>query len=179
VGLFSFLVGQKDESTADATASPSQGDAAPIATTPAPAPTPAPATPFTPPEAWDTAALTAPRPESSGEKPNVGPPDAAQIAALQGPIIEALKTVFDPEIPVDIYELGLIYDILVDAERRVLITMTLTSPACPSAQQIPSEVRYKVKAVPGVTDAWVEIGWEPPWDKDRMSDVAKLQLGFL
>ena len=115
----------------------------------------------------------------SGEKPNVGPPDSAQIASLQGPIIEAMKTVFDPEIPVDIYELGLIYDILVDAERRVLITMTLTSPACPSAQQLPSEVRYKVKAVPGVTDAWVEIVWEPPWDKDRMSDAAKLQLGFL
>jgi FeS assembly SUF system protein len=184
VGLFSFLVGQKDseESAADRSASPAEGAPAPgpmPPPAPAPAPTPAPPTPFTPPEAWDTAALTAPRPETTGEKPNVGPPDSGQIAALQGPIIEALKTVFDPEIPVDIYELGLIYDILVDAERRVLITMTLTSPACPSAQQIPSEVRYKVKAVPGVTDAWVEIGWEPAWDKDRMSDAAKLQLGFL
>jgi FeS assembly SUF system protein len=97
---------------------------------------------------------------------------------LQAPIIEALKTVYDPEIPVDIYELGLIYDIVVDAERRVLVRMTLTSPACPSAQQLPSEVRFKVKAVSGVTDAWVEIVWEPPWDKDRMSEAAKLQLGF-
>jgi FeS assembly SUF system protein len=181
VGLFSFLVGQKDapEATADLTASPSASVPPPDATTPSRMPTPAPPTPFTPPEAWDTAALTAPRPEATGETPNVGPPDPNQIATLQGPIIEALKTVFDPEIPVDIYELGLIYDILVDAERRVLISMTLTSPACPSAQQLPSEVRYKVKAVPGVTDAWVEIVWEPPWDKDRMSDAAKLQLGFL
>ena len=180
MGLFSFLVGQKDapESTGDVTASPAPGVPAPGAAIPA-LPTPAPPTPFTPPEAWDTAALTAPRPDTGGEKPNVGPPDPGQIAALQGPIIEALKTVFDPEIPVDIYELGLIYDILVDADRRVLIKMTLTSPACPSAQQLPSEVRYKVKAVPGVTDAWVEIVWEPTWDKDRMSDAAKLQLGFL
>jgi metal-sulfur cluster biosynthetic enzyme len=66
----------------------------------------------------------------------------------------------------------------VDAQRRALITMTLTSPACPSAQQLPSEVRYKVKAVPGIDDAWVEIVWEPPWDKDRMSEAAKLSLGF-
>ena len=93
-------------------------------------------------------------------------------------IIDTIKTVYDPEIPVDIYELGLIYDISVDAEKRVLIQMTLTSPACPSAQQIPNEVRWKVKAVPGVTDAWVDIVWEPMWTKDRMSEAAKLQLGF-
>ena len=182
MGLFSFLTGQKDEREAPAAAPvpPSPAPAAPLAPPPpAAAATHAPPTPFTPPEAWDTAALTAPHPETTGEKPNVGPPDSARIAALQGPIIETLKTVYDPEIPVDIYELGLIYDILVDAENRVLVTMTLTSPACPSAQQLPSEVRYKVKAVPGVKDAWVEIVWEPPWDKDRMSDAAKLQLGFL
>lgn len=133
---------------------------------------------FTPPDAWDTAALTAPIPAPSGEQPQVGPLDPAQTAALTAPIIEVIKTVFDPEIPVDIYELGLIYDITVDAERRVLVQMTLTSPACPSAQQLPSEVRYKVKAVPGVTDAWVQIVWEPPWDKSRMSEAAKLSLGF-
>ena len=104
--------------------------------------------------------------------------DPAQTAALQGPIIEVLKTVYDPEIPVDIYELGLIYEVIVDAERRVLVKMTLTSPACPSAQQIPSEVRYKVKGVPDVTDAWVEIVWEPMWTKDRMSEAAKLTLGM-
>jgi len=72
----------------------------------------------------------------------------------------------------------LIYDILVDSDRRVLVKMTLTSPACPSAQQIPSEVRYKIKALPEVTDAWVEIVWEPPWGKERMSETAKLSLGF-
>jgi FeS assembly SUF system protein len=134
--------------------------------------------PFTPPEAWNTEALTAPKPEVSGEKPRIGPADPGQTAALQAKVIEAIKTVFDPEIPVDIYELGLIYDIIVDAERNVLVKMTLTSPACPSAQQIPSEVRYKVKALDEVTDAWVEIEWEPPWTKDRMSEAAQLMLGF-
>ena len=108
----------------------------------------------------------------------MGPADPANTAELQSKIIEQLKTVYDPEIPVDIYELGLIYEIIVDAEKRVLVNMTLTSPACPSAQQIPSEVRYKVKAVPGVTDAWVEIVWEPPWGKERMSEAAKMALGF-
>jgi FeS assembly SUF system protein len=134
--------------------------------------------PFHPPAAWNVDALTAPKPEAVGEKPQLGPVDPAVTAELQPKIVEALKTVYDPEIPVDIYELGLIYGIDADAERRVLVNMTLTSPACPSAQQIPSEVRYKVKAVPGVTDAWVEIVWEPPWDKDRMSEAAKMQLGF-
>jgi FeS assembly SUF system protein len=134
--------------------------------------------PFTPPEAWNIDALTQPPPARSGDEPKVGVPDAAQTAALQAKIIEVIKTVYDPEIPVDIYELGLIYDIIVDADRNVLIRMTLTSPACPSAQQIPSEVRFKVKALPEVTDAWVEIEWEPPWTKDRMSEAAKLTLGF-
>ena len=101
-----------------------------------------------------------------------------ETKALEEKIVEALKTVYDPEIPVNIYELGLIYDIVVDAERRALVRMTLTSPACPSAQQLPSEVRFKVKAIPGIADAAVEIVWEPPWDKDRMSEAAKLQLGF-
>jgi FeS assembly SUF system protein len=126
----------------------------------------------------DTSALTAPAPAKTGDQPGVGAPDPSQTAEFQPKIVEALKTVYDPEIPVDIYELGLIYDIAVDAERRALVKMTLTSPACPSAQQIPSEVRYKVKAIPGLADASVEIVWEPPWDKDRMSEAAKLQLGF-
>ena len=135
-------------------------------------------TPFSPPEAWNIDALTQPPPVQSGEQARIGPPDAGQTAALQAKIIEVIKTVYDPEIPVDIYELGLIYDIVVDADRNVLVKMTLTSPACPSAQQIPSEVRYKVKALPEVTDAWVQIEWEPPWSKDRMSEAAKLTLGF-
>lgn len=104
--------------------------------------------------------------------------DAAVTAELEPKVIEVIKTVFDPEIPIDIYELGLIYGIKATADRHVHVTMTLTSPACPSAQQLPSEVRYKVKAVEGVADASVHVVWEPPWDKDRMSDAAKLHLGF-
>ncbi|MEO6223098.1 MAG: iron-sulfur cluster assembly protein [Vicinamibacterales bacterium] len=104
--------------------------------------------------------------------------DPEATAALQGKIVEVIKTVYDPEIPVDIYELGLIYDIIVDADRRVLINMSLTSPACPSAQQLPVEVRHKVRSLPEVTDAKVEIVWEPAWTKDRMSEAAKLTLGF-
>ncbi len=134
--------------------------------------------PFTPPDAWNTDALTQPPPAKSGAEPKMGTPDPDQTAALQGKIIEVIKTVYDPEIPVDIYELGLIYDIIVDADRNVLVKMTLTSPACPSAQQIPSEVRFKVKALPEVTDAWVEIEWEPMWTKDRMSEAARLALGI-
>jgi FeS assembly SUF system protein len=172
--MFSFLTSKKEDAAGpEAAASAS----VPTSVTP-PDPRPAAESPFHAPEAWNVDALTAPKPEQTGEKPEIGPVDAAATAALQPQIVEAMKTVYDPEIPVDIYELGLIYGIDVDADRRVLVRMTLTSPACPSAQQLPSEVRYKVKAIPGVTDAWVEIVWEPPWDKDRMSEAAKLQLGF-
>lgn len=130
--------------------------------------------------ALDTSALTAPPAEKPADvtAASVGPLDPENTAAFQQLVIDQIKTVFDPEIPVDIYELGLIYDIIVDADKRVLVNMTLTSPACPSAQQIPSEVRWKVKAIPGVTDAFVEIVWEPAWSKDRMSEAAKLSLGF-
>ena len=103
----------------------------------------------------------------------------ANAPDLKDKVLAAIKTVYDPEIPVDIYELGLIYEIIVDADKRVLVKMTLTSPACPSAQQIPSEVRYKVKSVPGVTDARVEIVWDPPWSPANMSDEARLELGML
>ena len=180
MGLFSFLSGKQDGP--DTTPGPTTvADGQSQAAVAEPAATPE--TPFVRPPVWDTpdlntAALTAPTEKGSSDGPTVGPADPALTAELQGPIIEVIKTVFDPEIPVDIYELGLIYEIIVDAERRVLINMTLTSPACPSAQQLPSEVRYKVKAVPGVSDATVAIVWEPPWDKDRMSEAAKLQLGF-
>ncbi len=105
-------------------------------------------------------------------------PDPAKMEAIAPKVIDALKTVFDPEIPVNIYELGLIYDIIVDADRRVLVNMSLTSPACPSAQQLPVEVRHKVRSLPEVTDAKVEIVWEPAWTKERMSEAAKLTLGF-
>jgi FeS assembly SUF system protein len=105
-------------------------------------------------------------------------PDPVRMAELRPQIIAALSTVYDPEIPVNIYELGLIYDVLVDKDGRAGIRMTLTAPACPAAQSLPIEVRDKARGVQGVTDAKVEIVWEPPWDKDRMSDAAKLQLGL-
>jgi FeS assembly SUF system protein len=128
---------------------------------------------------WNVDALKAPPAETEGgDNPAVGGADAARTAELQPKVVEAIKTVFDPEIPVDIYELGLIYDIWADADSNVAVKMTLTSPACPSAQQIPSEVRWKVKAIEGVKDCSVEIVWEPTWDKDRMSEAAKLQLGM-
>jgi FeS assembly SUF system protein len=106
-------------------------------------------------------------------------PDAAQMAEMRPQIIDALRTVFDPEIPVNIFDLGLIYDVLVDADKRVGIRMTLTAPACPAAQTLPGEARDAAKRVEGVTSSRVEIVFEPPWAMDRMSDAAKLQLGLL
>ena len=105
-------------------------------------------------------------------------PDPVKMAEIRPQVLEALGTVFDPEIPVNIRELGLIYDVLVDKDGRVGVRMTLTAPACPAAQSLPVEVRQKAAAVPGVTDAKVEIVWDPPWTKDRMSEAAKLQLGL-
>src|SRR4051794_7516298 len=104
--------------------------------------------------------------------------DAARTEALKPAILEAIQTVYDPEIPVNIWELGLIYDVVVDAAGVAGITMTLTAPGCPAAQSLPGEVGEKVKAVAGVTDAKVEVVWDPAWTKDRMSEVAKLQLGM-
>ena len=105
-------------------------------------------------------------------------PDAAKTAELKPAIVKAISTVFDPEIPVNIYELGLIYDIVVDASGVAGVVMTLTAPGCPVAHTLPVDVANKVKAVEGVTDAKVDITWEPAWTKDRMSDAAKLELGL-
>ena len=104
--------------------------------------------------------------------------DADRSIALKPEIVKALSTVYDPEIPVNIYELGLIYDIIVDAASTVGIRMTLTAPACPAAQSLPEQVRTSVAAVPGVSAVKVDVVWEPPWDRDRMSEAAKLQLGL-
>ncbi|MBI3049153.1 MAG: DUF59 domain-containing protein [Acidobacteria bacterium] len=104
--------------------------------------------------------------------------DPERSAALMPEIVKALSRVFDPEIPVNIYDLGLIYDIVVDASSAVGITMTLTAPACPAAQFLPEQVRAAAAAVPGVAGVVVDVVWDPPWDRDRMSDVAKLQLGM-
>jgi FeS assembly SUF system protein len=118
----------------------------------------------------------APTPETTPPTPLVA--DPRNTEALRPAIVQAISTVFDPEIPVNIWELGLIYEIAVDAASVAVITMTLTAPGCPAAQSLPVEVAAKVKAVPGVTDAKVDIVWEPGWTKDRMSEAAKLQLGM-
>ena len=93
-------------------------------------------------------------------------------------VIAVLKTVFDPEIPVDIYELGLIYAVEIAEDGKVKVEMTLTTPSCPSAQELPSQVEEAVRAVPGVTDVTVEVVWDPPWDPSRMSEDARLALNM-
>ncbi|RMD90619.1 MAG: SUF system Fe-S cluster assembly protein [Calditrichaeota bacterium] len=98
---------------------------------------------------------------------------------LKSKIIQALKTCYDPEIPVDIYELGLIYDIAIDDSNNVYIKMTLTSPACPAATFLPGQVEDRVRAIPEVNDVKVDVVWEPPWNPDMMSDVARFELGMM
>ncbi|HEV2947714.1 MAG TPA: SUF system Fe-S cluster assembly protein [Gemmataceae bacterium] len=126
-------------------------------------------------------------PTSSSEAPAAQPatpPNEAEslsldrIQEIENKIVEALHTCFDPEIPVNIYELGLIYNIDVQPTGIVNVRMTLTSPACPAAGSLPPEVRWKVQEIPGVKDAKVEIVWDPPWTKERMSEAARLQLGI-
>ena len=102
----------------------------------------------------------------------------SEIVEMQGKVIRALKTCYDPEIPVDIWELGLIYELNFDLEKNLLVNMTLTSPMCPVAETLPPEVQQKLQSVPGIGKVRVEIVWNPPWDKDMMSDVAKVELGF-
>ena len=104
-------------------------------------------------------------------------PEPAQ--AIEKRVIEALQTCYDPEIPVNIYELGLVYKIDVDAVGAVNIQMTLTSPACPVAGSLPPEVQAKVLSVPGVTQAKVDVVWDPPWTPAMMSEAAKLQLNMM
>lgn len=98
---------------------------------------------------------------------------------LRAAIVSALRTVYDPEIPVNIYELGLIYSVDIDDAGLVAIRMTLTAPNCPAAGSLPGEAESKVRAVPGVSNAKVEVVWEPTWNKEMMSEAAKLELGFL
>jgi FeS assembly SUF system protein len=98
---------------------------------------------------------------------------------LKEKVIEKLQTIFDPEIPVSIYELGLIYEINILPINNVQIVMTLTAPGCPAAQSLPVEVDQKLREIEGVNDVHVAVTWTPPWDKSRMSEVAKLELGWL
>jgi FeS assembly SUF system protein len=105
--------------------------------------------------------------------------DPLNTLKYRAQITDALAKVYDPEIPVNIYELGLIYDIDVDTDANVLVRMTLTAPACPSAQTIPLDAERRIREVEGLKDVKVEVVWDPPWTKDRMSDAAKLTLGML
>jgi FeS assembly SUF system protein len=105
--------------------------------------------------------------------------DVMNQLPLKSLVVDALSQVFDPEIPVNIHELGLVYGVEVDKAGRVAIRMTLTAPGCPSAQQLPEEVEARVREIPGVTGVTVEVVWEPPWGPERMSDAARLQLGML
>jgi len=108
-------------------------------------------------------------------KPEAAPP---QNPHLESAIIDVLKTIFDPEIPVNIYEIGLIYNVDVQPGGKVAIKMTLTSPACPAAQELPAQVKERTEGVAGVTSADVEIVWDPAWSPAMMSEAARLQLGF-
>ena len=99
--------------------------------------------------------------------------------ALVEAVVEALKSIYDPEIPVDIYELGLIYDVQVSPEGDAVVSMTLTTPNCPVAESMPGEVELRVLAVPGIRDSEVKLVWDPPWDPSKMSDEARLELGML
>jgi FeS assembly SUF system protein len=98
---------------------------------------------------------------------------------IEGDVVEALRTIYDPEIPVNIYDMGLIYGVHVDEEGFVRVEMTLTAPGCPVAVSLPLEVQETVRAVRGVKDAIVDIVWDPPWTPERMSEEARLELGFL
>ena len=116
--------------------------------------------------------------ETPAPDPRPSPREEIATGLLREQIIGQLRTVYDPEIPVNIYELGLVYKVHVDEERNVLIEMTLTSPACPSAEEIPVDVKRKAEAVEGVKSVEVRIVWDPPWSQEFMSEAAKVQLGF-
>ena len=113
----------------------------------------------------------------AGEKPRCR--GAARAANCRRRVVEALKSIYDPEIPVDIYELGLIYDVEISEDGDAIVTMTLTTPHCPVAESLPNEVELRVLSVPGIRDAEVKLVWDPPWDPSKMSDEARLELGML
>ena len=116
-------------------------------------------------------------PQSNGDSGS--PPAGIKQQLIEHQVIEALTTIYDPEIPVNIYELGLIYSLEVDRDGVVDVKMTLTSPACPVAGTLPGEVESKIRTVPGVTDVQLELVWDPPYHPDMMSEAARLDLGLL
>jgi FeS assembly SUF system protein len=113
------------------------------------------------------------------ETAHSAPVPAGDAPSIRERVIEQLRTVFDPEIPVNIYELGLIYDVNVDDAGQVAIRMTLTSPMCPAAEQLPPEVETKARGVPGVQGVVLDLVWDPPWNPGMMSEAAKLDLGMV
>ncbi len=117
--------------------------------------------------------------KATGGAPGGSPIEKIKTHAIESQVIEVLRTVYDPEIPVNIYDLGLVYDVEVTPAGVVNIVMTLTSPACPVAESLPAEVRARVGAIKGVSEVHIEIVWEPPWTPERMSETAKLDLGFM
>jgi FeS assembly SUF system protein len=121
---------------------------------------------------------TAPEAATTGAAAQVSALPQDEVARLTDDIVAALKTVYDPEIPADIYELGLIYKVAIEDDRAVNIDMTLTTPNCPSAAELPGMVENAVASVPGVREATVKIVWDPPWDPSRMSDEARLVLNM-
>ena len=117
-------------------------------------------------------------PESAASSESTFVSDPLNTLKLQPSLVEAVSKVFDPEIPVNIYELGLVYNLDVDSNMNVRVLMTLTAPACPAAQTLPIDVERRVREVPGVNDVKVAVVWEPQWTREKMSDAAKLTLGI-
>jgi FeS assembly SUF system protein len=119
-----------------------------------------------------------PEQTSPASSPSATTLNVSEMVALQDKIVEKMRTVYDPEIPVNIYDLGLIYHVKVEPTDDVYVKMTLTSPGCPAAGTLPGEVEDKITVIPGVKNVKVDVVWEPTWDKNMMSEAAKLQLGF-
>lgn len=118
-------------------------------------------------------------PTNGREDPASAPATSSGAEAIREKVIQQLRTVYDPEIPVDIYQLGLVYDVSVDDRGAAVIQMTLTSPMCPVAEELPIEVEAKTRAVEGVTSVRIDLVWDPPWDPSKMSEAARLELGMI
>ena len=121
--------------------------------------------------------MTDPTPEAAPAEPE-SPLDAVGKKALEEKVVAVLKETYDPEIPVNIYDLGMIYDIVIKDDSTAHVTMTLTSPMCPVAGTLPGEVETRIKSIPGMANATVELTWEPPWDKEMISEAGKLVLNI-
>jgi FeS assembly SUF system protein len=130
------------------------------------------------PNAPEMPAIDTPETLETAPQPAAGDAPKLSVDEIENNVVEILKTVFDPEIPVNIYELGLVYDVDVQESGEVKISMTLTSPACPVAGSLPGEVQAKVEKVPGVTKAEIDLVWEPAWNPSMMSEASRLQLGM-